>query len=355
MVVLMEYIEAVLIAQKQGICVPPGVLKTLEAMFSYLASMILPTNELFLVNDSVVGYPMHPKELLAVGVYMFKRGDWKYLARDAHLSYLAWTCGSVGVAEFERLPTELPKRKHFGWRESGYYVLRSGWSSEDTVILFDCGSLGPKHSCGHSHADALSFCLYTHGAKRIVDSGVYEYKNGPWRAYFRSTAAHNTIVLDDENQSDVWHSFRVGRMASSKLTLWQPGDTTSLVEGFHDGYCAGRKRVIHKRRLEFHEPNELRIVDDLNGGSTHTVDAMLHLVPCRVIALGSSSCVAQFDDGVALEFEFTATAPINIHIMEAWISKEWNMKFLAPCIKVSTRTTLPFRLETNLKITGIGR
>ena len=145
---------------------------------------------------------MNPKELLAVGTYLFQRADWKGVCADAELEYLAWTCGSEGLAGFQEIEGEFPRDTDFAWEQSGYYIMRSGWSPQDTVVLFDCGPLGPRHSCGHSHADALSFCLYSGGAMRITDSGVYEYRKGSWRSYFRSIA-HNTIVVDGENPSDV--------------------------------------------------------------------------------------------------------------------------------------------------------
>lgn len=354
MVVLKDYLETILIAKKHGVGVPANVLGKLEAMFSYLASMVLPTNETFLINDSVGGYPMNPKELLAVGTYLFRRSDWKSLCMDADLGYLAWICGSEGLAGFHRIEGEHPEGTDFAWAQSGYYIMRSGWSLQDTVVLFDCGPLGPKHSCGHSHADALSFCLYSGGAQRIVDSGVYEYKNGHWRSYFRSTAAHNTIVVDGENQSDVWHSFRVGRMARCTLIQWQLTDQMAVVEGCHDGYHTLGKRVMHRRRLEFRKPDEIEVMDRLDGRLKHSLDAFFHLMPSDLRKLSNNTCIAEFDDGLVLEFVFEAVAPFSVSVSETWVSREWKRKVLSPCITVSASAELPFELSTTIRVDAKG-
>jgi hypothetical protein len=48
----------------------------------------------------------------------------------------------------------------------------------------------------------------------IVDPGTYCYHREPrWRNHFRSTAAHNTVVLDGADQSEMLGPFMWGRRA----------------------------------------------------------------------------------------------------------------------------------------------
>ena len=87
--------------------------------------------------------------------------------------------------------------------EGGYYVLAADRGGEDElVVVFDAGPLGLAPLYAHGHADALSFWLSYGGHEFLIDPGTYCYTNHTaWRAYFRGTAAHNTVRVDGEDQS----------------------------------------------------------------------------------------------------------------------------------------------------------
>ncbi|MCI8417896.1 MAG: hypothetical protein HFI33_10475 [Lachnospiraceae bacterium] len=89
---------------------------------------------------------------------------------------------------------------------SGYYKLHQG----ETTILFDCGDIGPSYMGGHAHCDCLSFELCVQGKALFVNSGTGQYQ-GELRPFFRSTAAHNTIMIDDREQSELWGEHRAAR------------------------------------------------------------------------------------------------------------------------------------------------
>ena len=90
--------------------------------------------------------------------------------------------------------------------DAGYYKLYDG----DIAVMFDAGEPGPSYMLGHAHCDCLSFELSYKGKPVIVNSGTYAYQS-ELRPYFRSTAAHNTVVVDGEEQMECWGEHRVGR------------------------------------------------------------------------------------------------------------------------------------------------
>ena len=51
---------------------------------------------------------------------------------------------------------------------------------------------------GHSHGDNLSLLLFAHGAELLSDIG---YTHTAYRAWTLATVAHNTVVIDGQNQS----------------------------------------------------------------------------------------------------------------------------------------------------------
>ncbi|MCV5714780.1 heparinase II/III-family protein, partial [Escherichia coli] len=75
--------------------------------------------------------------------------------------------------------------------------MRSGWEPDAHHAIIDIGPIGCPVSGGHGHADLLSLQCSIFGEPCLVDAGTYSYGAEPaWRDFFRSTAAHSTVVVD---------------------------------------------------------------------------------------------------------------------------------------------------------------
>jgi uncharacterized heparinase superfamily protein len=113
------------------------------------------------------------------------------------------------------------------------------------MLIGDVGNIGPDYQPGHAHADTLSFEL-SFGKQRVfVNSGISEYGASPERQRQRGSAAHNTVVVADENSSEVWSGFRVGRRARPLSVRVEDLGEILRAEAAHDGYryLAGAPRV----------------------------------------------------------------------------------------------------------------
>lgn len=143
---------------------------------------------------------------------------------------------------------------------SGYARLTSG----PAVLLADVAPVGPDYLPGHAHADTLSFELSVHQRRVLVNSGTSTYQNEPERLRQRGTAAHNTVVVDGQDSSEVWAAFRVARRARvHDVSLRQEGESLRL-SAWHDGYRRLPGRVRHSRCWELRQ-DKLKIVDQLDG------------------------------------------------------------------------------------------
>jgi hypothetical protein len=131
-------------------------------------------------------------DLLRQGAELFGRADMLYVA----------TQGTQGTPPRERVA-------HFA--ASGYSVLRSDWGDGATpfadaqYLVFDSGPLGEGN---HGHFDCLSFELAAFGRSLVVDPGRYTYSEAVdpadgvnWRVRFRGTSVHNTVCVDDRQQT----------------------------------------------------------------------------------------------------------------------------------------------------------
>jgi uncharacterized heparinase superfamily protein len=144
--------------------------------------------------------------------------------------------------------------------ESGYVRFQK----EDVVALFDVALLGPDYLPGHGHADTLTFEMSLNGRRVLVDTGTSRYDECPERLFQRGTGAHNTVVVDDADSSEVWRSFRVARRARPFGLEIKESDEETVVECSHDGYRRLPGKVVHKRRWTF-GPGRLLVEDFLQG------------------------------------------------------------------------------------------
>jgi uncharacterized heparinase superfamily protein len=182
--------------------------------------------------------------------------------------------------------------------ESGYIRLESN----GTVILFDAGPIGPDYQPGHAHADTLSFEMSTNSKRVLVNSGTSTYERGKQRDWERGSAAHNTIRVDGVDQSDVWHSFRVGRRARPFDVRT---DNMHFVEAAHNGYRHLHSGVIHRRSLRL-IGKDVEVTDSLEGAGLHRIEIFFHIHPGAAPqihldpALYRSSCVTTYHPGFNL-------------------------------------------------------
>ena len=159
---------------------------------------------------------------------------------------------------------------------SGYF----GYRTPSELLLIDCGPMGPKHQPGHAHCDTLSLELSFAGRRVIVDSGTYDYEASDFRHYLRSTAAHNTVRIDDCDQSQIWGTFRLGRRARPVMPRVQlKGEEFFRFEGSHDGFRHLPGRPIHTRVVEAWPEQRWAVHDRISGSETHVIESFLHFHP----------------------------------------------------------------------------
>lgn len=145
-------------------------------------------------------------------------------------------------------------------RDSGYCRLQNG----SAVLLADVAPIGPDYLPGHAHADTLSFELSIHGQRILVNGGTSTYENDTDRHQQRATASHNTVVVDGQDSSEVWASFRVARRARVHDVECGQTESQLTLSAWHDGYLRLPGRVRHHRRWEL-GPNVLVVEDRLSG------------------------------------------------------------------------------------------
>jgi len=217
-----------------------------------------------------------------------------------------WLLGDGAV---EATPRREPSSARPGLRRAfpigGYYVLEARRGDPDEVLaVFDCGPIGYPAIAAHGHADALSLTIAAGGVPMLVDPGTYAYHTGKaWRNYFRSTRGHNTVVIDDLDQSVSGGNFLWLAKANCRCIDASLHSPVQFVVGEHDGYRRLSDPVIHRRRVEFHSSgHSFTVVDEVVCKSTHSVQICWHFSEsCLVTTHGRR--IAARSGGVALMLE----------------------------------------------------
>jgi len=166
--------------------------------------------------------------------------------------------------------------------ESGYVRLARG----QAVALLDVAPIGPDYLPGHAHADTLSFELSLGTQRVLVNSGTSCYGSSTERLRQRGTAAHNTVVVNGQDSSEVWDGFRVARRAYPLwLNIQQSADATATeVRSAHNGYARLKGKPVHHRTWRL-DSQSLTVTDRVEGPH-QSAEARFHFHPAVQVETG---------------------------------------------------------------------
>lgn len=225
--------------------------------------------------------------LLATGAALFGACPWWPNAGRIDLRTLLWRA----IAKNRQLPGgNRPKLLPQRFSDAGMVLLRANPHQEDEIwCRCDHGPHGYLSIAAHAHADALSIELRCGGVEVLVDPGTYAYQGeASWRAYFRSTIAHNCLELDGEDQSVSGGPFMWVKWAKAEEieTRCLDSGPKATWRAAHDGYERLSPSVHHERAVTL-ERNRRRIIveDVVRTSGLHTGRLAFHLGPdidCRL-------------------------------------------------------------------------
>lgn len=220
-----------------------GWRKLIESMLDWMNTMTHPNGDISFFNDSSNGIAATSKKL----------NDY---ANGLHFK--------VAKLEYKSV-THL--------KDSGYIKLVV---NQQTALL-DVAKVGPDYIPGHAHADTLSF-EWNYGKQRVfVNSGTSVYGLSEERLRQRKTEAHNTVVVDGQDSSEVWSGFRVARRAYPTIPMINSSENSANVECSHNGYSRLPGKVTHIRKWSM-QVDSFLITDKLSGAYT-SAKAFYHLHP----------------------------------------------------------------------------
>lgn len=260
----------------------------LARAFDFLMQITTPDGRTPLIGDDDGGraLPLTTAEpddfrgTLALGATIFDRGDQKTVAGRVS-EEVFWLLGPLGVDAYNSLKQDEPENESKNFPLGGYSLMRDGWEDTDNYMLVDCGEVGSLAG-GHGHADTLSIVVSGHGKPLLVDSGTYTYhESGVTRDYFRSAAAHNTLLVDDASSSMPGNTFNWKTRAHATQNKWIAGHRFDFFEGSHNGYERLVSPVTHTRSVLFLKSDYWIIRDLAETQGSHEYSLNFHFAEGR--------------------------------------------------------------------------
>ncbi|HXH07672.1 MAG TPA: alginate lyase family protein [Vicinamibacterales bacterium] len=210
-----------------------------------------------------------------------------------------WLCAWLGAApRAERRHPPATAARPITLRrfdDTGYWIAAT--RAGDRVVL-DAGRHGFLNG-GHAHADALSMLFDSTGRPLLVDPGTATYTIDPaLRDRFRTTAFHNTVVIDGRSQAAPRGPFHWRTRADARPLAAIEGSDFVYLEAEHDAYAP----LQHRRSVLLLEDGLAVVVDVVSGDRRrHRADIYWHFDPSwRVHAQSHTGAVlARAIDGPA--------------------------------------------------------
>ena len=219
-------------------------------------ALILPLNDCDFLDYRPV---LQAMSYLLSGTRLFEPGPWD--------EDLVWLFGvdapDARLNKVEQRKTSAPV--------GGYYTLRG----KQSAAMIRCHSYSDRPA----QADMLHLDLWFQEENLLRDTGSFQYYCTPvWQRYFRSSRAHNTVVVDDRDQMEIGSRFLWFNWVKSRLRHNQqlPEVDCDYWEGEHYGYCRDKEVVVHRRAIIRWQDRWL-IIDDILGEGKHSATLRWHL------------------------------------------------------------------------------
>ncbi len=340
------FLQIIDLAQRNGIRISDTYLKNTEKMIDFVVGLMKPHGYLPMLKDAdesdVFGerasYGVWEdinnlnmledandlRWVLKAGARIFNRPDMLYIA----------TYGKEGVK---------PELGSVAATESGFFAMRTGWEPDDLYMVYTCGELGVMdQNCVHGHADALSIDVSGFGETLLIDPGRYIYE-GPDRIWFKGTSAHNTIVVDGQDSSELADEWMFKTKANSEVQCWSTTDKLDYVDGSHDGYERLSDPVTHRRRVCFvKDAGFWLVLDELTAKGEHVYDQYFHFGPESNVSESDLTVIATYKNGAGVMVQPLMTDGLKLKKfngssdpIQGWVSYDYAVKVPAEAIQYS--------------------
>jgi hypothetical protein len=357
------YLHFLILAAKNGVTIPTAVGERVQRMLDFFLWLRRPDMSVPQVGDADGGWllPLASRRaddvrgVFSTAAVLFGRADYAWAAGGLAAETML-LLGPAASTRFESLaaapPSTTPSRV---FPHGGYVVMQSGWDREKHQLILDVGPVGGPRG-GHGHADLLSVQCTAFGEPFVVDPGTFCYTADPeCRDFFRSTAAHSTVLVDGTDQAGPAGPFQWRSLPHAQLRRWASTERFDFADAWHHAYRGLADPVTHRRRVVFVKSRYWVLVDDVDGTAEHRVDLRFQFGPMSIAVDSTLWARARRSSGLGLLVRPFTTVPLRPEVIEGadrpirgWVSVDYGQRQPAPLLTYSASTRLPLRIVTLL-------
>jgi uncharacterized heparinase superfamily protein len=358
------FLAVAILCRRNGIELPGRFSRRLQRMLDFTRWYTKPNGlapqvgdadngRLHILADYGTWDPRDHRHLLATGGAFFGREDLISTAAE-HGEEALWLLAGSDPPGGGLPVSPLGSR---AFPDSGIYIMRDG----DLYLLVACGPVGTAGIGNHKHNDVLSFELHADGQDLFVDPGSFLYTPEPaWRNRFRSTAVHNTVMIDglEQNRFGEGGLFWLHVDATPRCLAWETTPEADRFVGEHDGYVRLADPVIHRREIHLDKPNRsIRIVDGFHGTGRHAFTWNFTLAPgVSVRPAGEDRWEVAGPSARALLVLETKGAgtgheALRGEVAEVWVSPQYGIRERTSAVRLHLLSNVPrecrFRIQVS--------
>jgi len=357
------FLAVALLCRRNGIELPESFTHRLQRMLEFTLWYTKPNGlapqvgdadngRLHILADYGTWDPRDHRHLLATGGAFFGRQDLGGAAAG-HAEEALWL---LAGSELPARGLSTPPLGSRAFPDTGIYLMRD----EDLYLLGACGPVGTAGIGNHKHNDVLSFELHANGQDLFVDPGSFLYTPEPtWRNRFRSTAVHNTVMIDnlEQNRFGEGGLFWLHVDATPRCLAWEPGPEADRFVGEHDGYARLADPVIHRREIHLDKQNRsIRIVDGFHGTGRHAFTWNFTLAPgVSVCPVGKDRWeVAGPSARALLVLERmdagTGHEPLRSEVVETFVSPQYGVREKTSAVRLHVLSGSPLECRFRIQV-----
>ena len=211
---------------------------------------------------------------------------------------------------------EAPPYESSGHPDTGFYTFRDGWFDAHVIMPVKATERG----MWHAQPDFGTFELWAYGKVLMPDAGAYTYSGDAEiereRAYFKATARHNALTLDDRDYDD----------PQPRVLAWDPAKGQLCIE--HEAYNG-----LTRRRSFSFDGESFEVVDEVRGPATGLLTLRNGLGRGSVTQTAPGEFLYR-DGDAGLRISVAGPEGVAIRIDTDWFSEAMHEKYERPVIRV---------------------
>ncbi len=268
-----NYFRVVQLAKINDILLPEIFDQRLRGMFDALVKLAHPNGKIPPLQDNTdIPYATYNDiaTVMKLGELLYKNPVYGWFTSAAIPPDVYWLLRREQIRQNLKRPTRVPSVESVALKQSGYYVMRSGWRKND---LYLCVSAGlSEYKPDHQHGDMLGITAWANGHE-ILPNYQVKYKETNFKD-FKNSLSKNVALVDSILQGRRWTPNRGGSgfgkfhfLPTPQVHAWINETDFDYFSGSHNGFDS--LGVNYTREVIFVKDGFWIVLDHFESQTTH--------------------------------------------------------------------------------------